>query len=136
MVNKVYVFDWYKVAVEFKGLSNSFPFIVLLVLILIDVLTGKYKALKLGILDSSIGTSGMIKHTTIIILTVVVTIISRLMQMQEVALIFETFYIFEYITSVLENLDSLGIPFPDSFKKYFNRMRTENENERIGKDDV
>ena len=36
----------------------------------------------------------------------------------------------------IENLDALDIPFPDSFRKYFNRMQTENKNERIGEDDV
>ena len=131
----VYILDWHLVLLEFQGLLNSMPFIALIVLILIDVLTGKFKALKFGIVDSSIGTSGMIKHTTIILLTVVVAMTTRLMNVHEVSYIFKTFYILEYVTSILENLEALGIPFPDSFRKYFNRMRTKNEKRKLGDDD-
>lgn len=135
-MERVVLVEWHMVYQYFKELPESLLFITLLVLIAVDIITGKYKAIQVGILDSSIGTKGLIKHTTIIILTVIVMMGTRILNVVQVAYIFKMFYILEYVTSILENLDSLGIPFPDSFKKYFKRMRTENEQERIDDYDV
>ena len=121
----IFIIDWELVYRHMQELDNSALFISLIVLIVVDVITGKFKALKLGVIDSSIGTSGIMKHTTIILLTVLVFLVSRIIGMAEIGHIFKVFYILEYTTSILENLEALGIPFPDSFTRYFNRMRTD-----------
>ena len=125
MRESIFIIDWKLVYRYLQELDNSFLFISLIILVVVDVMTGKFKAMKLGIIDSSIGTSGIIKHSTIILLTVLVYLVSRIIGMIEVGHIFKVFYILEYLTSILENLEALGIPFPDSFTRYFNRMRTD-----------
>ena len=129
----IFIIDWELVYRHMQELDNSALFISLIVLIVVDVITGKFKALKLGVIDSSIGTNGIMKHTTIILLTVLVFLVSRIIGMVEIGHIFKVFYILEYTTSILENLESLGIPFPDSFTRYFNRMRTDYDKKVIDK---
>ena len=136
MKSIILIVDWKLVSVYMFEILNSLPFVALVVLILVDILTGKFKAIKHRIVDSTIGTDGIIKHTTIIILTLIVLLTVQLLDIGEVGYVFIMFYILEYVTSIMENLDALDIPLPDNFRKYFNRMKIENENERIGDDDV
>lgn len=131
MDNVVIVINWADVGMHFKELYTSPIYVGLLILILIDVLTGKSKAVLLNDFDSSIGTRGLIKHTTIIILNTLVGVTVRVFGVMEVGYIFGLFYMLEYVTSILENLDVLGIPFPDSFKKHFRRMREENNSKEV-----
>ena len=88
----ILIIDWELVYMYMQELDNSSLFISLIVLIVVDVITGKFKALKLGVIDSSIGTSGIIKHTTIILLTVLVFLVSRIIGMVEIGHIFKMFY--------------------------------------------
>lgn len=123
----VVVISWLEVKEYFLQLFSSSIFIGLLLVIALDIITGKSKALLTGDVDSSIGTNGLIKHTLVILLAILVGVGARVLHMVEVSYIFGIFYIVEYITSIMENLDVLGIPFPESFKRYFRRMREENK---------
>ena len=104
---------------------TSFMFIVLCVLILMDIVTGKTKAFKFGDVDSSIGTNGLIKHSLIIIINVLVGVFALIIQVDYLGYLFISFYILEYVTSIVENLDAIGVPFPDSFRRYFRRLKEE-----------
>ena len=104
---------------------TSFIFIVLCVLILMDIITGKIKALKFGDIDSSVGTHGLIKHSLVLIINVLVGVFVLIIQVDYLGYLFISFYILEYVTSIIENLDVIGVPFPDTFRKYFRRLKKE-----------
>ena len=114
-----------------KNLLHNPIFIGLLVVILVDVITGKTKAVTHHVIDSSIGTLGILKHTIIILLNIVIGLTVQLLGVIEIGYIFGLFYILEYVTSILENLDMLGIPFPESFSRHFKRMREENKTKEL-----
>lgn len=106
----------------FKSLYHSMFLWGLVTLIVLDIVVGILTAISNGELDSYIGLKGMIKHTTIIILVVLMGIISRLINVQWISQSFCMFYILQYVFSLLESLNRLGIPFPTWLENMFNRM--------------
>lgn len=93
-----------------------------MLMIIIDVLTGLLKAGVTGNLDSRIGLKGMMKHTTIILLVLIMGFATRLINMQWASQSFCLYYILQYIFSILENLDEMKIPFPAWLRNIFKRM--------------
>lgn len=121
----------------FIGLFNSGLFHILIVLILIDVITGYAKAYKNKIVDSKIGTNGIIRHTIVIILQVFVGVFSRVYGVNYVSIVICLFNIGNYGISILENLNKLGIPFPKGIERYFMQMSQVDFEDKEGfKDDV
>lgn len=106
----------------FKNLYQSMLLWGLVILIVLDIITGILVAASNGKLDSKIGLKGLIKHTTIIILVVLMGVVSRLINVQWVSQSFCMFYILQYVFSLLESLNAMGIPFPDWLSNMFNRM--------------
>ena len=135
MNNKTIDLFLYQEAV--KSLLHSGLFHILIVLILIDILTGYGKAYKTKLIDSKIGTNGIIRHTIIIILQVFVGVFSRVYGVHYVSIVLCLFNIGNYGISLLENLNKLGIPFPKGIEKYFVQMsQVDFEDKEILKDDV
>ena len=120
-----------------KSFFNSELFHILISLILIDIITGYAKAYKIKIVDSKIGTNGIIRHTIIIILQAFVGIFSRVYGVSYVSIVLCLFNIGNYGISILENLNKLGIPFPKGIEKYFMQMsQVDFDDKEILKDDV
>lgn len=115
-------FDPISLQQAFKTLYHSSLLWGLLTLIVLDIVMGILTAGVKGELDSRIGLKGLIKHTIIIILVVLMGVVSRLINVQWVSQSFCMFYILQYILSLLENLNHLGIPFPAWLQNMFNRM--------------
>lgn len=109
----------------FKNLYHSMLLWGLVTLISLDIITGILKAGVKGKIDSKIGLKGMIKHTTIIILVLLMGVVARLINIQWVSQSFCIYYILQYVISMLENLDEMGVPFPQWLKNIFNRMEKE-----------
>ena len=133
MLNNIGLY-FYKNAVI--DMLHSGIFHILISLILIDIITGYAKAYKNKIIDSKIGTNGIIRHTIVIILQVFVGIFSRIYGVDYVSIVLCVFNIGNYGTSILENLNMLGIPMPKGLEKYFTQMKEiefnnaeDNENE-------
>ena len=95
----------------------------LLALLVLDIITGILKATVKKELDSGIGLKGMVKHTTIVLLVLSMAVATRLINMEWVSQTFCIFYILEYILSIVENLDDMGVPFPMWLRNNFKRMR-------------
>ena len=93
-----------------------------MLMIIVDVLTGLLKAGATGNLDSRIGLKGMIKHTTIVLLVIIMGITTRLINVEWVSQSFCLYYSLQYIFSILENLDEMGIPFPLWLRNSFKRV--------------
>ena len=119
------------------GVFNSGLFHILIVLILIDVITGYAKAYKNKIVYSNIGTNGIIRHVIIIILQVFIGVFSRVYGVDYVSIVLCLFNIGNYGISILENLNKLGIPFPKGIEKYFMQMsQVDFDDKEVFKDDV
>lgn len=113
------------VGVAITEIMHSMIFWIFISVIVIDILTGKAKALKYHVLDSSIGLNGTMKHMVVIIIAVTISIFTRVAGLPEFSVGIKLFFIFEYVTSIIENLDVLGIPLPDFITQYFNRIQSE-----------
>ena len=115
-------FDPITLQQAFKSLYHSMLLWGLVTLIALDIIMGILKAGVIGKLDSRIGLKGLIKHSIIILLVVLMGVTSRLINIQWVSQSFCMFYILQYIFSLLENLNTIGIPFPTWLENTFNRM--------------
>lgn len=92
---------------------NSPYFIGLIVLIILDFILGTFRSLVAKDLNSSVGLKGLIKHSSVFIIVVVVSEICYVTGYSEMATAFTLFYIWEYAISIVENLAILNIPLPD-----------------------
>lgn len=95
------------------GVINSPYFQGLVVMIVIDFLLGTFRSLLAKDLNSSVGLKGLIKHTTVFIIVLVVNVIGESVNYPDLATTFTLFYIWEYAISIVENLAILNIPLPD-----------------------
>ena len=115
-------FDPKMLITVFNNMYHSILLWGFLLMIILDILTGLLRAGASGNLDSRIGLKGMIKHTTIILLVLIMEIVTRLINMDWVSQSFSLYYILQYIFSILENLDEVGVPFPLWLRNSFKRM--------------
>ena len=79
-------------------------------------------------LSSEIGLKGMIKHSSVILIAVVLGSILRLSGQETLSIMMGWFYIAEYGLSIVENLDVLGIPFPEWFIGVINNAKKKGGN--------
>ena len=124
----------------FKVLASSGTFWLLIVLMLFDVITGKYVAILNRDYSSRTGTKGLIKHSTVLMLVILVSITFRITDQIMFAVMFKSFYILGYITSIVENLTLLGVKLPPVFMDRL-RITRESYDEKVerslrNKDDV
>lgn len=92
---------------------NSPYFIGLVVLIILDFILGTFRSLMYKDLNSSVGLKGLIKHTSVFIIVVIVNEICYVTGYSEMATAFTLFYVWEYAISIVENLAILKIPLPE-----------------------
>ena len=92
---------------------NSPYFIGLIVLIILDFILGTFRSLIAKDLNSSVGLRGLIKHSSVFIIVVIVNEICYFTGYPEMATAFTLFYIWEYAISIVENLAILNIPLPE-----------------------
>lgn len=104
-------------------LNDNGLFWILFGVIIADFLTGTLKAFISKDLDSSAGTLGLIKHICVILIVVSVSIVGYIMNNDFIAYTFITFYLFEYTLSIIENLNLMGIPFPDFVENNIRRLK-------------
>lgn len=115
-------FDPKMLLTVFNEMYHSMLLWGFLLMIVVDVMTGLLKAGVTGNIDSRIGLRGMMKHTTIALLILMMGVITRLINIQWASQSFCLYYILQYIFSILENLDEMGIPFPLWLRNIFKRM--------------
>lgn len=123
------------------ALLQSIPqnplFVVLLAAIGLDIFTGFSKAVVLKKVSSSIGLSGLMKHTNVLILNVVVYVVLSMINLTSAIPFVLGFYILTYAISVTENYLECGYPFPKSAKELFLKLRdlTDEQIGNFGKKD-
>ena len=109
----------------FIDLFNNQYLRLLVVVILLDILAGTVRAIIQKALNSSIGTTGLLKHMLILISISVLTIFAPLFDLVLVSNAFIGFYIFQYGLSIVENWEAIGLPVPNWVKERMNNKKLE-----------
>lgn len=96
---------------------------ILLWLILFDIMSGYIKAFKTKSFDSKISTSGWLKHVFVVMMMTVIGAYARALGSVPISQVICMGFISSYGMSLLENLDAIGVPYPESFRKFFKQMQ-------------
>ena len=125
----------------FESTSRNDYIFFLLILIIIDFLTGNAKAWKWKVSDSSVGLKGIIKHSLTFLFYFLLLAFFTYVQMEEIGMIFIYLILFNYVLSIMENLAVMGVYIPKFLSaKVLNEMKRYNsmlgleENEKDGKE--
>ncbi|MCH4016738.1 phage holin family protein [Pediococcus pentosaceus] len=100
--------------------------IAFLFAVILDIGTGMAKGIinqRTGKLNSTKGLFGLIKHSTVIFLILLIYPFMNAIGFQPTADALLIFYIATYAISVVENLGQMEVPFPDFIKKYFVKLQ-------------
>lgn len=115
LANKTIEFDKIQ---YFWGLAIANPCLfILLGLVLADILTGIGASLMGPTLDSSIGLKGIIRHTILILLGVLMEFVFNIAGLSIVGNAYCIFTGFYYVESILGNLGVMGVKYPDWLMK-------------------
>lgn len=99
--------------------------------IFLDFITGMGKAFIRGIYSSKIGIDGVVKHSMVLLLAVFISFFFRIFGIAPVGQIIKVILAFNYIVSIVENMESAGIFIPQSVKDLFLQMRDSAEDKLI-----
>ena len=127
-----------KIAIEILRLQvhdvfTSPLYHILLWLIIFDIISGYIKAFKTKSFDSKISTNGWLKHGFVVMMMTIIGAYARALDSVMISQVVCFGFISSYGLSLLENLDAIGVPYPESFKKYFKQMQDKNEKVEIMK---
>ena len=100
---------------------------ILLWLIVFDIISGYIKAFKTKSFDSKISTNGWLKHGFVVMMMTVIGAYARALGAVMVSQVVCFGFISSYGLSLLENLDAIGVPYPESFRKFFKQMHDNND---------
>lgn len=100
---------------------------ILIWLIVFDIISGYIKAFKTKSFDSKISTNGWLKHGFVVMMMTVIGAYARALGTTTFSQVVCIGFISSYGLSLLENLDSIGVPYPESFRKFFKQMHDNNE---------
>lgn len=107
-------------------------FFAFFLIVIIDIVTGFLKSLIAKNTTSSKGISGLIKHSTLLLIASVLYPYLDIYGAGGMADTLLVFYILFYAISIVENLGEMGIPVPVWLKKYIYKLSDEY---REGKND-
>lgn len=108
----------------FESTSRNDYIFFLLILILIDFLTGNAKAWKWKVSDSSVGLKGIIKHSLTFLFYFLLLAFFKYVQMEEIGMIFIYLILFNYVLSIMENLAVMGVYIPKFLRaKVLNELK-------------
>ena len=123
----------------FESTSKNDYIFFLLILIILDFLTGNAKAWKWKVSDSSVGLKGIIKHSLTFLFYFLLLAFFTYVQMEEIGMIFIYLILFNYVLSIIENLAVMGVYIPKFLSvkvlnemKRYNSMLGMEENETDG----
>ena len=120
--------DWVILNETFGQLFHNSVFWLLVTLIVIDFITGTIKSFILKDVHSGTGINGLLKHTIILLVVIVMSVVIILVGYNEFMYVILLFYVFEYAISITENLDKIGVPFPEKLSKTLRQWKDDNNN--------
>lgn len=119
---------------HFTKLIDNPVFFAFFLIVITDVLTGFLKSLIAKKTSSSKGISGLIKHSTLLLIASTLYPYLDIYGAGGMADTLLVFYILFYAISIVENLGEMGIPVPVWLKKYIYKLsdeyRKENNDEQ------
>mgnify|MGYP001443454155 CR=1 FL=1 len=119
---------------HFTKLIDNPVFFAFFLIVITDVLTGFLKSLIAKKTSSSKGISGLIKHSTLLLIASMLYPYLDIYGAGGMADTLLVFYILFYAISIVENLGEMGIPVPVWLKKYIYKLsdeyRKENNDEQ------
>lgn len=104
---------WHEIFEMFQELGNNRLFLVFVMVIFLDVVTGKSLAFKSGEYSSYSGVHGLIKHIVVLLLQITVSICGNLIGYSYMGYSLCIFFIMDYVVSIYANTKLLGIDLPD-----------------------
>jgi toxin secretion/phage lysis holin len=125
----------------FESTSRNDYIFFLLILILVDFITGNAKAWKWKVSDSSVGLKGIIKHSLTFLFYFLLLAFFKYVKMEDVGMIFIYLILFNYVLSIMENLAVMGVYMPkflrakvlSEMKRYTRKLGLE-DNETDGQE--
>ena len=112
----------------FKHLSALIDhpiFFAFFLIVLADIITGFLKSLIVKTTTSSKGISGLIKHSTLLLIMAILYPYLDIYGLSGMADTLLIFYILFYAISIVENFGEMGIPIPEWLRKYIYKLSDE-----------
>lgn len=110
---------------HFVKLIDNPVFFAFFLIVITDILTGFLKSLIAKNTTASKGISGLIKHSTLLLIASVLYPYLDIYGAGGMADTLLVFYILFYAISIVENLGEMGIPVPVWLKKYIYKLSDE-----------
>ena len=123
---------------KFSALVSNNYFIVFMVLVLFDYVTGVAKATIWKVTDSDASIKGIIRHTIVLISVALIWVGCQLFNAEYLAFTINIMYCLNYALSILENFGVMGIYVPkflqNKIQAEINRYDQQLENDLDNKD--
>lgn len=123
---------------KFSALVSNNYFIVFMVLVLFDYVTGVAKATIWKVTDSDASIKGIIRHTIVLLSVALIWVGCQLFNAEYLAFTINIMYCLNYALSILENFGVMGIYVPkflqNKIQAEINRYEQQLENELDNKD--
>ena len=97
----------------FVGVVQNIYVQIFLLAVFFDILSGYYKAFWCKNIESRKGLDGLVKHLLITVMVVTIYPYLRLLGLERFGTAVVWAYIIVYTTSIIENLQAIGVPLPD-----------------------
>lgn len=110
---------------HFVKLIDNPVFFAFFLIVIIDIVTGFLKSLVTKNTTSSKGISGLIKHSTLLLIVSALYPYLDIYGASGMADTLLIFYILFYAISIVENLGEMGIPVPAWLKRYIYKLSDE-----------
>lgn len=123
---------------KFSALTSNNYFVVFMVLVLFDYITGVAKATIWKVTDSDASVKGIIRHTIVLISVALIWVGCQLFNAEYLAFTINIMYCLNYSLSILENFGVMGIYVPkflqNKIQAEINRYEQQLENKLDNKD--
>ena len=106
---------------------------IFFILVIADLFTGVGKALLKKKANSTIGLNGLIRHSTIMFIVIVLNIYLPIFHLAICATGMNIFFSIQYLGSVIENMGEIGIKLPSRFLAYFEKLQDVAEDTELNK---
>ena len=106
---------------------------IFFILVITDLFTGVGKALLKKKANSTIGLNGLIRHSIIMFIVIVLNIYLPIFNLAIYATGMNIFFSIQYLGSVIENMGEIGIKLPSTFLAYFEKLQDVAEDTELNK---
>lgn len=99
--------------------------------IVADILLGYFKAFKTKKFDSRTGTMGILRHILVFSVMTLAGTYLRYFGLIHVSIGLCSFFILNYVGSLMESWETAGLPFPEYLKPYINQLKKDQQSKLV-----